>query len=313
MSKDKLEQKEEFDIEQLDGHSSYEDEDDLINSQSDEDDEDEDEIIIKKSKKKSKKNKSNSDEPSFLPFMLKMLIPVLALIVGFIGGWMLMGNDSTQTANQTQSNAVVVSSINNKQTIDESVKSVQNAQLDAIREQYATILNDAELTKKVNTNSYYIAKTNNESVSTIEPLFNTMFDIQTETNNINGFKSKITNIFNIQDDTNIKEFTNNMGNKVLKESPAKILKENGAKSGSTFSTLIGIDPNGNSSYLTITPYATESKILNMMYLVKLNGSSGKIIDFEYVGHMNAKDKSEAKTFYAKLTKMVKEAMVKKEQ
>lgn len=231
----------------------------------------------------------------FKKHIMKYLI---GLIVGVIVGIMLFGGSSSQEENRQ------VYEVDQGVSLEDQINNVHSSQNDAIRQQFSALRGDSA-NDSMSEEQDKIAGVNENLAKSIDPFLKEVMntpmnpskkEIDKRTNKLKDLSTS-DNDEKDYDEAAIKNLLE--GNSALKE-----LNEPGVKSGSTFATLMGVDKKKNDVYLTMTPYTTKHKTVNVLYLIKAN-NDGKFVSGTYVGYIQSSDKNRAKDTYGYLGNILK--------
>lgn len=237
--------------------------------------------------------------PAFLTAILTILF--LAFTIG-LGG----SKENTENTNSIDlSNVPVVEQINDKVSLDEDIKLLQNAQADALQVQIQKLNEKIENDQngKIKNNTKSITKMNDLAVSTLNPFFEEILKINKDIKEnekliIKRNLAKSINLDSLSDEDLKKSAL--LNNIINQKSPAKDLNQNGVKAGTVFVALLGVKEDDTNILLVTVPFTSENKTVITQYIVNMQDSNIQSVD--YIGYFNNKEQVEVKTFYEKMKK-----------
>ena len=262
----------------------------------------------KNNKKKKKKQKSLVEDRKnkkkskfkFWPFFKKYLMyPLIAFILGiFVGAIFLSSSNSDNNSK--------VYEIGDTVSIEDQIQNVRSSQIDAIRTQFSDMVDEGAVTQEENK----IAGINSNAAKNLDPILETALNtpLNPTKDEISKREKQIESKASTDADSSKgkNELDKNAINKLVTgNNVSKELNEPGVKSGATFASVMGVDEKNNNVYMTLTPFTTKTKSVNVIHIIKTD-SDGKFITGSYVGYINSNGFNRASDVYDFITNALKD-------
>lgn len=228
--------------------------------------------------------------------LLYMILPAFgaALVTGvlaFIIG-MSLGASNAPEPEYDMSNVREPAQITHRQSLEEAIRDVRESQLTALHKQFEAVSS----TETVTLENDRIARANVAVANYIDPFLDRLLamDRYADAGRMDAVRSDLTEYV-----------SDSMGadalyNIVTGQTPARDMEENGFKSGTTFTTLVGMDAESREVYLTFTPFTTDTRTVNVIYLFRFQGG-GYIGHAEYIGYMDTSGHVDVQGLFESIT------------
>lgn len=242
---------------------------------------------------REKKKKQFSIWDFFKKHIMKYLI---GLIVGIILGIILFVGGSSDDENKQ------IYEVDDSVSLEDQIDNVKAHQLDAIRQQFSDLRSKDGLDTEEQDKIASINKTVSDS---IDPFLKSVMNtpLNPSKDEVKKRENKLKDLSTGENDEKNYDKTA-IENLIKGNSAAKEMNKPGVKSGATFASLMGTDKKKNNVYLTVTPFTTKEKTVNVIYLIKTN-NDGKFVTGTYIGYINTSDSTRAKDLYGYLSNILK--------
>lgn len=244
---------------------------------------------------KSTRDKNKEKFSIWKMFKKHIMKPLIGFVVGMIVAIFLFGGSSSEDESEQ------VYEVDDSVSIEDKIDNVRSSQIDAIRKQFSALREDGADRNEEDK----LAEINANAAKNLDPFLKEVMNLpfNPSEKELTSRTNKLKELSKGQDDE--ENFDKSAIDNLLKgNSASKELNQPGVKSGVTFASVMGVDKKNNNVYLTMTPFTTDDKTVNVLYLIKAD-SDGKFVTGTYIGYVQSSDKNRVKDTFSYLSNALK--------